>query len=133
MKTPETQVQKVTDLLRASADRGNILSGLVSSLQLAATSGQPSDAPPSIPSPSDLASANNRMRPSPFADLVAALSAEQTNEPCHYSAPPSRFMVREVKVGRAPRATKRNYNYFQELEVALARQQAERLRTKGTT
>jgi hypothetical protein len=63
-----------------------------------------------------------RAPPSPFEDLIAAVAegpaerAKRTGPP----PPPSRFRVRVAQVGRPHRATKRNYDYFEELNAAIA-------------
>jgi hypothetical protein len=60
--------------------------------------------------------------PTPFDDIFASVSTPIGSAGAGrvIDAPPSRFMVRESKVIRPHRTTKRNYDYFEELNVALA-------------
>jgi len=59
--------------------------------------------------------------PDPFADLFAAISNSRpfSLDGAATLPPSSRFMVRVAKVGKPHRTTKRNYDYFGELNVAL--------------
>jgi hypothetical protein len=64
----------------------------------------------------------------PFDDFIAAMTGTGLT-PAAPSAPlppPGRFMVRVAPVGKPHRATKRNYDYFEELNVRLAEQAAAR-------
>ena len=60
--------------------------------------------------------------PGPFDGLLEAftLSSEQSGRPSRPLPPPSRFMVRVAAVSKPHRATKRDYDYFAELNAALA-------------
>ena len=65
--------------------------------------------------------------PGPFDDFIAAV----TNTPSTPVAPPplpppSRFMVRVAPVRKPHRSTKRNYDYFEELNASLATQATQR-------
>lgn len=68
----------------------------------------------------------------PFEDFIAAISRPAGDVRLHSGVqpPPSRFMVRAAAVAPPTRPTKRNYNYFEELDAALAeRRLAEAHRT----
>ena len=55
-----------------------------------------------------------------FDDLVSSVTSALTDEPRHpVVPPPSRFMVRVAPTARPHRATKRSYDYFDELTAAL--------------
>ena len=72
----------------------------------------------------ELISTISQYPPSPFDELVAAVS-ESPAERWRRSGPPpppERFRVRVASVGRPHRATKRNYDYFEDLSAALDRQ-----------
>ena len=58
---------------------------------------------------------------SPFDDLLAAVAHPKGRRPVRVGPlpPRSRFMMRVAPVDRPHRATKRNYDYFQELKAAL--------------
>jgi|GEM_PF-7040050 len=64
--------------------------------------------------------------PSIFDDLIASVTSTSptTVEPT-VVPPRSRFMVRVAQVGRPHRQTRRNYDYFVELNAKLAAQRAE--------
>jgi hypothetical protein len=71
------------------------------------------------------ASGQTPVGPSPIASLfdevVAAIARPRFDiDSSGVRPPPSRFMVRVAQVGMPARATKRNYNYFQELDAVLA-------------
>jgi hypothetical protein len=64
----------------------------------------------------------------PFEALVSSVTAtppESAPWPV-VQPPPSRFMVRVAPTGRPHRPTRRNYNYFDELNAALAATDGER-------
>ncbi len=128
------QLQKVIGLMRASSDQGRQMTGLVRALRPGMTLGDPTSGQRAAQPPPD-STMSGGVPSSAFAELIATLSAEQKkrDEPRHYAAPPSRFMVREVKVGRAHRSTKRNYDYFEDLNAALERQRSERSRKQSET
>jgi len=55
-----------------------------------------------------------------FDDLVSSVTSALTDVPrLPVVPPPSRFMVRVARTARPHRATKRNYDYFDELTAAL--------------
>lgn len=58
----------------------------------------------------------------PFDGLIAAVAAPSTRRPLRVGPlpPRSRYMMRVASVDRPHRATKRNYDYFEELNAALA-------------
>jgi hypothetical protein len=58
----------------------------------------------------------------PFDDLLAALTTPKARRPVRVGPPPprSRFMMRVAAVDRPHRVTKRDYDYFEELNAALA-------------
>jgi hypothetical protein len=58
----------------------------------------------------------------PFDDFIAAASTSTAGRPRPVGPlpPRSRFMMRVATVDRPHRATKRNYDYFEELKAALA-------------
>lgn len=59
--------------------------------------------------------------PGPFDEMIGAIS--QTTRTGGRSGPlpsPRRFMVRVARLERTGRATKRNYDYFEELDARLA-------------
>jgi hypothetical protein len=58
----------------------------------------------------------------PFDDFIAAVSTSPARRPRPVGPlpPRSRFMMRVASVDRPHRATKRNYDYFEELKAALA-------------
>ncbi len=56
---------------------------------------------------------------SPLEDVIAAVTAPQ-EAMAGVEPSSSRFMVRVAKVDRPHRPTKRNYDYFAELDAALA-------------
>ena len=62
---------------------------------------------------------------SPFDELFTVISAPFGSEATGRAieAPPSRFMVRVATLKRPHRPTKRNYDYFEELNAALAERQ----------
>jgi len=64
--------------------------------------------------------------PGPFDDLVAVVGQTQRESIRRNGPLPSRsrFMVRVARVPKASRATKRNYDYFEDLNVALAERAA---------
>jgi hypothetical protein len=64
----------------------------------------------------------------PFDEFIAAVTDPETDHraPAGPLPPPSRFMVRVSPVGQPHRATKRNYDYFEELNARLAAQAAAR-------
>jgi hypothetical protein len=72
------------------------------------------------------------VRPGPFDDFFDAVtgSAIGPTQPMAPLPPPTRFMLRVARVGQPHRATKRNYDYFEELNANLAAQAAARLNTK---
>jgi hypothetical protein len=65
---------------------------------------------------------------SPFDELFAAVSAlsAATTVSRVIEAPASRFMVRVAKVNKPHRATKRQYDYFEDLNTALAARMQDR-------
>jgi hypothetical protein len=66
--------------------------------------------------------------PGPFDEFLAAVT-DPGPDPLRSAGPlppPSRFMVRVAPVGKPHRATKRNYDYFEELNLRLAAQAASR-------
>jgi len=63
--------------------------------------------------------------PSVFDDLIAAVTSPAPAEPA-VQPPRSRYMVRVAKVGRPHRPTRRNYDYFGELNAKLAAQREAR-------
>ena len=64
----------------------------------------------------------------PFDEFIAALNNAPAGAPAPMTPlpPPGRFMVRVAPVGQPHRATKRNYDYFKELNARLAAQGAAR-------
>lgn len=58
-----------------------------------------------------------------FDEVVAAIAQRPGEVPRGVLPPASRFMVRVARVGEPTRPTKRNYNYFEELNAALAARQ----------
>ena len=58
----------------------------------------------------------------PFSDLIEVVSSDQSLalQQAAFHLPTSRFMVRVATVPQPHRATKRNYNYFEALNAALA-------------
>jgi hypothetical protein len=58
----------------------------------------------------------------PFDDFITAVSTSAAGRPRPVGPlpPRSRFMMRVSSVDRPHRATKRNYDYFEELKAALA-------------
>ena len=67
--------------------------------------------------------------PGPFDEFIAALTDAPTGPlaPMAPLPPPARFMVRVAPVGQPHRTTKRNYDYFEELNAKLAAQATARL------
>src|ERR1700676_1115578 len=61
-------------------------------------------------------------RAGPFDDIIAAVASPRGGRarPRGPLPPPSRFMMRVAPVDRPHRATKRNYDYFGELNAALS-------------
>ena len=64
----------------------------------------------------------------PFDDFIAAVTTSTSDPevPPPPLPPPSRFMVRVAPVGKPHRSTKRNYDYFEELNASLATQATQR-------
>ena len=64
----------------------------------------------------------------PFDEFIAAVTDPEATHlaPAGPLPPPSRFMVRVSPVGQPHRTTKRNYDYFAELNARLAAQAAAR-------
>jgi hypothetical protein len=57
----------------------------------------------------------------PFDGIISAVATPSTRRPPVGPLPPrSRFMMRVARVDRPHRATKRDYDYFEELNAALA-------------
>lgn len=79
------------------------------------------DPPPSNPL-DDLISAIYEPPTSQFDDVIAAVSESPTQRASRLGPPPppERFRVRVAPVGRPHRTTKRNYDYFEELNTKLA-------------
>jgi hypothetical protein len=70
----------------------------------------------------------------PFESVIAAVSGSSSSAsevPAHLPDS-SRFMVRVAQVEEPHRKTKRNYDYFQDLNEALAAKAAERRLTGET-
>jgi hypothetical protein len=63
-----------------------------------------------------------------FDDLLDVVT-NATDAPDRPLPPPSRFMVRVARVSKPHRVTKRDYNYFEELNATLAAR-SERSRPK---
>ena len=65
----------------------------------------------------------------PFDEFIAALTDAPIGPPppMRPLPPPSRFMVRVAPLGRPHRATKRDYDYFEELNAKLAAQASAQL------
>ena len=57
--------------------------------------------------------------PSPFDELLASVGGGPGDRP-KFLPPPARFMVRTARVSRPHRPTKRSYDYFEDLNAALA-------------
>jgi hypothetical protein len=57
-----------------------------------------------------------------FDDVIATISESATQRAIRLGPPPppERFRVRVATVGRPHRATKRNYDYFEELNATIA-------------
>ncbi len=73
------------------------------------------------------ATSETRVEPAgPFDEFIAAVTDTSPASPASIAPlpPPSRFMVRVAQVGQPHRTTKRNYDYFEELNARLARQSA---------
>ena len=69
----------------------------------------------------------------PFDDFIAAVSETGPPAPMAPLPPPSRFMVRVSTVRQPHRATKRNYDYFEELNAKLAAQSVARQQRGAST
>ena len=67
----------------------------------------------------------SQRRPSIFDDLVAAITGASVPAEPATRPPRSRYMVRVAEVGKPHRPTRRNYDYFEELNAKLAAQFAE--------
>jgi hypothetical protein len=102
-------MRSIAERLRTHSEREKQLAGIVGRLR--ARSGRQ---PPA-----------SRLPTTPFDEVFAAVSTD-ANEPPAVLPPRSRFMVRVAKVGRPHRATRRNYDYFEDLNAALAAKQDER-------
>ena len=59
---------------------------------------------------------------SAFDEVIAAIARPPDELSSGVQPPPERFMVRVATVGAPARPTKRNYNYFEALDAALAEQ-----------
>jgi hypothetical protein len=68
---------------------------------------------------------------SPFDSVFEAVSGAVTWKPDRPLPPASRFMLPVATVGRPHRSTKRNYDYFEDLNRALAARRAEEQRNQG--
>jgi len=63
--------------------------------------------------------------PSIFDDLIAAVTGTSAPAEPVVRPPRSRYMVRVARVGRPHRPTRRNYDYFEELNAKLAAQRVD--------
>ncbi len=104
--TPESQIRSIAERLRTHSEREKQLAGIVGRMRARSGQQSPTYRPPSTP----------------FDEVFAAVSKD-ANEPPAVLPPRSRFMVRVAKVGRPHRATRRNYDYFEDLNAALAAKQ----------
>jgi hypothetical protein len=117
---PERQMDNVTSLVRLASDRHRELLEALGRLRSSHGSRLSVDAPHGEMPFSDVTLA--QPAPSLFDELVAAVSTGSLDLAKHPGAlpPRSRFRVRMVPVGRPHRATKRNYDYFEELNARIA-------------
>jgi hypothetical protein len=91
--------------------------------------GAPSDVEAAVEMEMPIVPASPPAPPGPFDEFITALTDAAPAPPINAGPlpPPSRFMVRVAPVGQPHRATKRNYDYFEELNARLAAQSAARL------
>jgi hypothetical protein len=115
---PEWQMNKVAERFRSYSDRRRQIVGTVGNRR----SSPPAFEPMSGTSPfEDLLSAVASPVLSPLEELIAAVTAPPPGRPPVEPLSP-RFTVRVAHVGQPHRPTKRNYDYFRELDAALAEQ-----------
>jgi len=87
----------------------------------ATDSASPGAPPPLHPLDDFISSISTSGPASPFDDLITAVARQPTRGPSAGPLPPpARFRVRVAEVGRPHRATKRNYDYFEELNSEIA-------------
>jgi len=117
VRSAEHQMSSVAERFRSYSAR---------QIQIAATIGdrrsgfQASEPMPAVAIPfEDLVTARAGPGLSPFEDVIAAVTSLRATRPEVEPTSP-RFMVRVADVGRPHRSTKRDYDYFAELNAALA-------------
>ena len=115
--TPEWQMNNVAERLRAVSSARR-LTGVTASAGPVAAAPEIDEAIPDY-SPLDESMRAASGSRSPFDDVFAAMTGTTSRE-LRVEAPASRFMVRVAKVSQPHRPTKRNYNYFEDLNAALA-------------
>jgi ABC-type amino acid transport substrate-binding protein len=113
-------MQEVTQLVREAAGRRGQLVGSIKGLRSSVRPKSPVEIPHSRLALNWFALVEQA--PSPFDDLIAAVSKGSVDMAMQRGTlpPPSRFMVRVSPVDRPHRSTKRNYDYFEELNAQLA-------------
>jgi hypothetical protein len=113
----ELRMNSVADRFRACSERQRQIVALMKDWR----TGSPvlESGPSSTSQFEDLHKAVARPALSPFDDLIAAVTAVETAQ-LQVQPNSPRFMVRVVDVGRPHRSTKRNYDYFEELDATLA-------------
>ncbi len=109
---PEWQMNAVTGRFRSSREHQLELLGIVGELGAAAGRLQPT---PAVVD-SDVERSADLLNP--FGEILA-LAGPADEEPKRVP-PPSRYMVRVATIEPPHRMTKRNYNYFKDLDDALA-------------
>jgi hypothetical protein len=127
--SPEELMHRVAHSIRAASEHPRRLVGAFGRVCLPLDT----DVSPARSAPADLSNIGAAdIRPpvtaptsSPFDDIIAAVSGPLG---CGagskvIDAPRSRFMVRVAKVDKPHRTTKRDYDYFEALNAALAEQQ----------
>ncbi len=129
--SPEWQMNKVISLVRVASERQRELAEEFGRLRSSPEPQLPVDAPlVEIPTRDVVAV---QPAPSLFDELVIAVSNGSLDLAKQRGAlpPRSRFRVRMVPVGRPHRATKRDYDYFEELNTRISNGESGTLRSTG--
>jgi len=110
----------VAQLVRTAADRRRQLVGPINRLH---PTTRPESSVEIAPTTAPLDGViRHQQAPSPFDDLISAVSSRSVDLARQRGTlpPQSRFMVRVSPVDRPHRSTKRDYDYFEELNAQLA-------------
>lgn len=129
--SPERQLNRLISLVRMASDRQRELVEAIGRLQSSSPPPFSVEVPPLELPVSEVT--KTQPAPSLFDELVTAVSNGSLEVVRQRGAlpPPARFRVRTVPVGRPHRATKRNYDYFEELNARIANGEVGELRGIG--